>query len=113
MSDMARTLRRRPLLSRLFTTYLTLVVVVMFTGIVGAVPVSLAEENNPETIESMMASGEGEESSGAASPAEAPVESDAAPEEEVEAAAEEEEAALVRGDRSPGGQRADDGACRR
>jgi uncharacterized repeat protein (TIGR01451 family) len=92
MSDMARTLRRRPLLSRLFTTYLTLVVVVMFTGIVGAVPVSFAEENNPEAIESMMASGESEESSGAASPAEAPVESDTAPEEEVEAAAEEEEA---------------------
>jgi uncharacterized repeat protein (TIGR01451 family) len=45
MSDMARTLRRRPLLSRLFTTYLTLVVVVMFTGIVGAVPVSFAEES--------------------------------------------------------------------
>ncbi len=49
MSDMARTLRRKSALSRLFTTYLTLVVVVMFTGIAGAVPVSVAEESAPES----------------------------------------------------------------
>ena len=89
MSDMARTLRRRPLLSRLFTTYLTLVVVVMFTGIVGAVPVSFAEEGNPEAIESVMAPEESEESSGAVAPADEPLEGDDVP-GGVEPAAEEE-----------------------
>ncbi|MFU8890106.1 MAG: hypothetical protein ACNA76_00410, partial [Anaerosomatales bacterium] len=92
MSDMARTLRRRPLLSRLFTTYLTLVVVVMFTGIAGAVPASFAEEGNPEAIASVMVPEESEESSGAVAPADASLEGDDAS-DEAEAAAEEEEAA--------------------
>ncbi|MDT8433914.1 MAG: hypothetical protein RQ731_04035, partial [Anaerosomatales bacterium] len=102
MSDMARTLRRRPLLSRLFTTYLTLVVVVMFTGIAGAVPASFAEEGNPEAIASVMVPEESEESSGAVAPADEPLEGDAAPEEVVPVAAEEEEAAPVEEIEAPG-----------
>ena len=47
---MARTLRRRPLLSRLLTTFLTLIVVVMFTGVLGAAPVSFAEEGQQESV---------------------------------------------------------------
>ena len=60
---MARSIRRKSLLSRLFTTYLTLVVVVMFTGIAGAVPVSFAEENQQELTELVMAPEGSEESS--------------------------------------------------
>ncbi|HET6498021.1 MAG TPA: hypothetical protein VFH17_03100, partial [Coriobacteriia bacterium] len=61
---MARTLRRKPLLSRLFTTYLTLVVVVMFTGIGPSVPVSFAEESgqvNDEGVVTPIVPGETEE----------------------------------------------------
>ncbi len=50
MRAMARSMKRRSWLSRLFTTYLTIVVVVMFTGIGTSVPVSFAEESATEGL---------------------------------------------------------------
>ncbi|MDY0088111.1 MAG: SdrD B-like domain-containing protein [Coriobacteriia bacterium] len=90
MSEMAKTLRRKTVLSRLFTTYLTLVIVVMFTGVAGATPVSVAEENTPELTGEVVASGEDLDQQ-AEPPAEAPVDEGAAPVEEGAPAASQGE----------------------